>query len=95
MANKKASDFRYNTGETKVPWAAVGENYNVQDIMAFLRFMMQGKGDDYEALMGAVEGNIRKLDEITEPPAKLSMYQLRAYRQRLQARQRLPNRSPS
>ena len=31
MANetkKKASDFRYNTGETKVPWAAGGENDN-------------------------------------------------------------------
>lgn len=73
MANKKASDFRYNTGETRVPWAAVGENYNVQDIMAFIRFLMQGKGDEYEALMGAVEGNIRKLDEISEPPAKLSI----------------------
>ena len=24
---KQTSDFRYNTGATKVPWAAVGENY--------------------------------------------------------------------
>ena len=37
---KKASDFRYNTGETKVPWAAVGENYNAEDLMAIVRFLM-------------------------------------------------------
>ena len=29
---KKASDFRYNTGEARVPWAAVGENYNVEAV---------------------------------------------------------------
>ena len=28
---KMGSDFRYNTGATKVPWAAVGENYNVHE----------------------------------------------------------------
>ena len=27
------TDFRYNTGATRVPWAAVGENYNVHDLM--------------------------------------------------------------
>ena len=42
---KKASDFRYNTGETRVPWAAVGENYNVEDIMALLGFLIQKDGD--------------------------------------------------
>ena len=36
MAKKKATDFRYNTGETKVPWAAVGENYNKEDVMAII-----------------------------------------------------------
>ena len=44
MAKKKASDFRYNTGETKVPWAAVGENYNAEDLMAIVKFMMKGDG---------------------------------------------------
>ena len=49
MAKKKASDFRYNTGETKVPWAAVGENYNAEDLMAIVKFMMKGDGADYDA----------------------------------------------
>ena len=44
---KKASDFRYNTGETKVPWAAVGENYNAEDLMKVVEFLMQGEGEEY------------------------------------------------
>ena len=56
---KKASDFRYNTGETRVPWAAVGENYNAEDVMEVIRFMMQGKGEEYEALLEAAEDSIR------------------------------------
>ena len=54
MAKKKASDFRYNTGETKVPWAAVGENYNAEDLMAIVKFLMKGDGEDYEAAVKAV-----------------------------------------
>ena len=33
MKKKNDSDFRYNTGETRVPWAAVGENYNALDTL--------------------------------------------------------------
>lgn len=70
---KKASDFRYNTGETKVPWAAVGENYNAQDVMAFIRFLMQKNGSDYDAAIEAVEHDIRRLDRVSTPPSKLSL----------------------
>jgi perosamine synthetase len=73
MANKKASDFRYNTGETKVPWAAVGENYNVEDLMAFIGFMMQGKGQEYEAIMADIKKEVYKLDAVSSPPGKLSL----------------------
>jgi len=37
MSENTASDFRYNIGESKVPWAAVGENYNVDDVMEIIR----------------------------------------------------------
>ena len=73
MATKKASDFRYNTGETKVPWAAVGENYNAEDLMAIVRFMMKGSGEDYESAVKAVEEKVYALDKVSEPPAKLSL----------------------
>ena len=73
MGQKKASDFRYNTGETKVPWAAVGENYNAEDLMSIIRFMMKGQGAGYEAALAAVEKEVYALDRVSEPPAKLSL----------------------
>ena len=73
MAKKKATDFRYNTGETKVPWAAVGENYNKEDVMAVIKFMMKGDGADYDAAIADVEAKINALDAVSEPPAKLSL----------------------
>jgi len=63
---KKASDFRYNTGETKVPWAAVGENYNAQDLMAIVRFLMKGEGAEYDAAIPAVEENVYALDKVDD-----------------------------
>ncbi len=33
---KQTTDFRYNTGATKVPWPAVGENYNVNDTVEII-----------------------------------------------------------
>ena len=70
---KKASDFRYNTGETKVPWAAVGENYNAQDLMTIIRFMMKGKGEAYDEALKTVEKDVLALDKVSAPPAKLSL----------------------
>ncbi|MBR6765380.1 MAG: DegT/DnrJ/EryC1/StrS family aminotransferase [Clostridia bacterium] len=73
MAKKKASDFRYNTGETKVPWAAVGENYNAEDLMAIIKFMMVGEGKDYNEALKTVENAVYALDKVSVPPAKLSL----------------------
>lgn len=73
MAKKKASDFRYNTGDTKVPWPAVGENYNAHDLMEIIRFMMKGEGKAYDEALNAVAEKVYALDEVSEPPAKLSL----------------------
>lgn len=70
---KKASDFRYNTGASRVPWAAVGENYNKEDVMAVIRFMMQGECPEYENRVAAVKEQIEKLDAVSSPPGKLSL----------------------
>ena len=64
---KKASDFRYNTGETRVPWAAVGEDYNAEDVMAVIRFMMEGEGEAYERAMSDVQKSIFALDKVSAP----------------------------
>lgn len=70
---KKASDFRYNTGETKVPWAAVGEDYNASDLMAVIEFLMQGSGKEYDGLMEEIKEKVYALSKIASPPGKLSL----------------------
>ena len=70
---KQTTDFRYNTGATRVPWAAVGENYNVQDLMEIIRFLMQGNGKEYDDAIAAVYEQVKKLDKLATPPGKLSL----------------------
>lgn len=70
---KQTTDFRYNTGATRVPWAAVGENYNVQDLMEIIRFLMQGEGKEYDDALEAVWEQVKKLDALAIPPGKLSL----------------------
>ena len=72
MGNE-SSDFRYNTGDTKVPWAAVGENYNAADTFEFVKFLMQGKGAKYNAALRDVKSAIAALGKVSAPPGKLSM----------------------
>ncbi len=69
----KQTDFRYNTGATKVPWAAVGENYNEADLMEIIAFLMQGEGKAYEKAINAVWKQVKKLAEVATPPGKLSL----------------------
>ena len=71
--SKETSDFRYNTGDTKVPWAAVGENYNAADTLEFVKFLMQGKGKAYDAAFREVKAAIAKLAKVSAAPGKLSM----------------------
>ncbi len=70
---KKASDFRYNTGEARVPWPAVGENYNTSDLMEVIKFLMQGEGKEYDAITAAIEKEVNNLSQISNPPGKLSL----------------------
>ena len=69
----KQQAFRYNTGATRVPWAAVGENYNAEDLYEVVKFLMQGEGEEYEAALAAVKQGIDKLDEVSYPPSNLSL----------------------
>ena len=69
----KSTDFRYNTGATKVPWAAVGENYNAHDLMEIIRFLMQGEGKEYDDAICAVWEQVKKLEKVSTPPGKLSL----------------------
>ena len=76
---QESSDFRYNTGDTKVPWAAVGENYNVADTFEFVKFLMQPKAAGrsgiapYRAALKDVKTALAKLGKVSVAPGKLSM----------------------
>ena len=70
---KETSDFRYNTGDTKVPWAAVGENYNAEDVMELIKFLMGGAGAEHDAALAEVAAAVAKLAKVSTPPGKLSM----------------------
>lgn len=70
---KQTSDFRYNTGATKVPWPAVGENYNVNDTVEIIKFLMKGEGKEYDALIEKIRESVTELDKISTPPGKLSL----------------------
>ena len=70
---KQTTDFRYNTGATKVPWAAVGENYTTADLMEIIKFLMQGEGPEYEQAIANVWAQVQKLGEVATPPGKLSL----------------------
>ncbi len=74
MKEKKTSvDFRYNTGNARVPWAAVGENYDTEDVLEIIKFLMQGSGNDYDNEIKSIAAGLKKLSEISSPPGKLSL----------------------
>lgn len=76
MARQKASDFRYNSGPCKVPWATVGESVRCDDIMQTLRFLVpQGEApkEKYEAQAARVQRELRKLCELGSYATKLTL----------------------
>ncbi len=74
--SERASDFRYSVGEAKVPWAAVGEHLNVDDIMAVVQFLAQAReeGDaEYEAAAAQAREAIAKMLAVGKPATKLTL----------------------
>ncbi len=71
--SERPSDFRYDTGEARVPWAAVGEATNLQDIEALLRFLIQGEGAQYEAAMAEAMRALARAWQAGTPASKLTL----------------------
>ena len=66
MKRKKrgSSDFRYDTGHARVPWAAVGEPVREDDILEILKFLIppaEGRATAYARQFKRVAEDIRKL----------------------------------
>jgi dTDP-4-amino-4,6-dideoxygalactose transaminase len=71
----KKSDFRYDTGEARVPWAAVGESLNIEDVASVIKFLIPRKKDHpgYENQFEKVKEELEKLHQEGDFVSKLSL----------------------
>lgn len=69
------SDFRYNTGDAKVPWDAVAVKPNLEMAMDVLRFLVAPGGNDdaYEAGMKQARQGLAQAFQNGQPATKLSL----------------------
>lgn len=74
MEKKKASDFRYDTGEAVVPWAAVGESININDIEEILKFLIQPvDSKNYKKQFSEVKKELKNLLKYGKYATKLTL----------------------
>ncbi len=75
MFQREKSDFRYNTGDAKVPWDAVAVKPDVSLVMDVVRFLIGPGADEaaYAAATGKVQTAIEELYGQGLPATKLSM----------------------
>jgi perosamine synthetase len=75
MAQKDESDFRYNTGNAKVPWDAVAVKPDTSLVMDVVRFLIGPRNDApaYAAAAKQVEAAVAKLYRLGQPATKLSL----------------------
>lgn len=73
---KSVSDFRYDTGNARIPWSAVGEPIREQDILEVIKFLLpaqENKGAAYRAQFGRVAAEIKKLRAVGRYAGKLTL----------------------
>lgn len=76
MSEKKSSggDFRYAVGESKVPWHAVGEFFNSEDVLEMVKFILPDNGDaDYQEKLATVAADLEKLAKVSGKATKLTL----------------------
>ncbi|MBE2204612.1 MAG: DegT/DnrJ/EryC1/StrS family aminotransferase [Chthoniobacterales bacterium] len=73
--SKESSDFRYNTGDSKVPWDAVAVKPDIGLTMDLLRFLVTAGEDaeSYRCGMEEVERALEKVFRVGRPATKLSL----------------------
>lgn len=73
---KNSSDFRYDTGEARVPWAAVGEPVRDKDVLEFVKFLIPPAADTskaYHAQLRRVADELGKLRASGREASKLTL----------------------
>lgn len=69
---KAKTDFRYDTGEARVPWAAVGESVNISDIAAVINFLIPGDDPSYTKQMQIITSALEELYKKNDYATKLT-----------------------
>ncbi len=75
MKRKSTSDFRYNTGDTRIPWATVGESICSDDIVEILKFLIPtGENPEkYNAQFKRLAGEVKKTCMLGRYASKLTL----------------------
>ena len=76
MSEKKSGggDFRYAVGESKVPWHAVGEFFNSEDVLEMVKFILPDNGQsDYAEKLATVAANLEELSKSSGKATKLTL----------------------
>ena len=76
MSEKKSGggDFRYAVGESKVPWHAVGEFFNSEDVLEMVKFILPDDGKaDYQEKLATVAANLEELAKSSGKATKLTL----------------------
>ncbi len=76
MAKTSLSDFRYNTGPSKIAWNAVGERLGNQEIFEMVRFLCPpkaGKSAPYQKQLAAIKKDLAGLCSLSAGATKLSL----------------------
>lgn len=75
MKKKSTSDFRYNTGDTRIPWTTVGESVRSDDIVEILKFLVPA-GDvpkKYRAQLKRLAAEVKKTCALGHYTTKLTL----------------------
>ncbi|MBI3947578.1 MAG: DegT/DnrJ/EryC1/StrS family aminotransferase [Armatimonadetes bacterium] len=73
---KRVSDFRYDSGQARIPWAAVGESVRRDEIANILQFLVRPAADrqqEYDAQLERVMAEVDALIEAGDLQGKLAL----------------------
>jgi dTDP-4-amino-4,6-dideoxygalactose transaminase len=76
MPQRSKSDFRYNTGASRIPWAAVGEPVLENDVLEIVKFLLppaEGKSKSYHTHLRRLARDLQGLRGSARYAGKLTL----------------------
>lgn len=75
MPREKSTDFRYDTGATRIPWSAVGEPVNLNDLAELVKLLVPARGPKkkYRQQLVKVKKELARLVKTGSLASKLTL----------------------